>query len=147
MMVRIVLTLITLAIGVIAVVAQQDLLTERKAYMKGNNDHHKNLRVMISGEQPYDQAKVDAAFAQWAATAQKFPGFFPDDTKGAENTRALARIWETRDDFNAKVAFFTQAVAENRDKIKSLDDLKANFSNINKACDGCHELYRAPPRR
>ena len=143
---RAVLAIAALAIGMTAVVAQ-DLLAERKTYMRGNNTHHRNLRVIVSGEQPYDQAKVDAAFAQWAETAQKFPGFFPDDTKSAENTRALPRIWETRDDFNAKVASFAKAVAENRDKIKNLDDLKANFPVINKTCDDCHELYRAPARR
>jgi cytochrome c556 len=29
---------------------------------------------MMRGQAPFDAAKVDAAFAQWADTAQKLPG-------------------------------------------------------------------------
>jgi drug/metabolite transporter (DMT)-like permease len=35
---------------------------------------------MMRGQAPFDAAKVDAAFAQWADTAQKLPGLSFDYT-------------------------------------------------------------------
>ena len=58
--------------------------------MKGNNDNAKIVVGMIRGQAPFDAAKVDAAFAQWAETAQKLPGLFPDNSKTGEKTRAAA---------------------------------------------------------
>jgi cytochrome c556 len=143
MIIRSVLAITALAIGASAVVAQIDPIAARKALMKGNNDNARNLVLMIRGEQPFDQAKVGAAFAQWGETAQKLPALFPDNSKTGGNTRATAKIWETRSDFNAKIADFAKASADNKDKVKNPDDLKVALPIVSKACDGCHEQYRA----
>src|SRR5262249_43675485 len=115
-----------------------------KALMKGNNDNAKIAVQMMRGQAPFDPAKVDAAFAQWAETAQKLPGLFPEDSKTGEKTRATPKIWVTKSDFDAKAADFGKAVAENRDKAKaSLEGLKAAIPVVGKACDNCHEDYRS----
>ncbi|WP_309662128.1 cytochrome c [Sphingomonas sp.] len=144
---RIVLAAALAALGVTAVLAQSNPIAARKALMKGNNDNASNLVKMTRGEQPYDAAKVNAAFAQWADTAQKLPSLFPDNSKEGDQTRATAKIWETRSDFDAKVAAFAKAVADNRDKAKNVDDLKIALGAVGKACDGCHEQYRKPAQR
>lgn len=142
MIVRSVLALAALAIGVTAVVAQSDPIAARKALMKSNNDNARNLVQMIRGEQPFDEVKVRAAFAQWTETAQKLPALFPDNSKTGENTRATPKIWETRADFDAKIAAFAKSTADSRDKAKNLEELKIALPAVSKACDGCHEQYR-----
>src|SRR5581483_5548713 len=138
---------LVVAFGATAVVAQSDAIAARKELMKENDKNAKVVIAMVRGRQPFDPAKVDAAFAQWAETAQKFPGLFPDNSKAGGKTRALPKIWQAKADFDAKAAAFGKAVAENRDKAKaSLDGLKAAIPVVGNTCDSCHELYRRPER-
>jgi cytochrome c556 len=101
---------------------------------------------MMRGDTPYDAAKVNAAFAQWAETAQKFGNLFPEDSKTGGPTRATPKVWQTRGDFNEKIAVFAKAVADNRDKAKTVDELKVAVAAVGKTCDGCHEQYRGRSR-
>ena len=146
-MLRTILAIIAVAVGVSAVIAQTDPIATRKALMKKNNEHDRNLRQMVRGEAPLDATKVNEAFAQWGDTARQLPNLFPDDSKTGQDTRALPRIWETRSDFDAKIAALAKAVADNRDKAKTLDELKVAFPNVNNACNNCHESYRRPQQR
>ncbi len=136
---------IIVAVATSAVIAQSDPIAMRKSLMKENNDHARTMVQTIRGQLPFDAGKVDAAFVQWADTAQKLPGLFPDNSKTGQKTRATPKIWQTKSDFDAKAAEFGKAVADNRDKGKaSLDGLKAAIGTVGKACDNCHEDYRAP---
>jgi cytochrome c556 len=142
-----------LAFGVIGgliggpVIAQQDPIATRKNLMKQNNDHARSLVQMIRGQAPFDAAKVDEAFGQWADTAKKLPGLFPDNSKTGEETRASPNIWQNKADFDAHAAAFGKAVADNRDKAKaSLDGLKAAIGPVGGACDNCHKDYRLSRR-
>src|SRR5215207_5072651 len=143
-MLRTILAIIAVAVGVSAVVAQTDPIATRKALMKKNNEHDRNLRQMVRGEAPLDATKVNEAFAQWGDTARQLPNLFPDNSKTGQDTRALPKIWETRSDFEAKIAAFGKAVADNKDKAKTLDELKVAFPIVNNACNNCHESYRRP---
>jgi cytochrome c556 len=136
-----------IALGTGAVIAQSDPIAARKELMKHNNDGARVLVAMMRGTAPYDAAKVDPVFSQWAETAQKLPGLFPDNSKTGEETRASPKIWENKADFAAKSAAFGKAVAENRDKAKqSLDGLKAAVGVVGDACDDCHKDYRLSRR-
>lgn len=146
-MVRSMVAVAAVAIGITSVMAQSDALSQRKALMKGNGQHIATVNKMAKGEEPYDQAKVDAAFAQWAETAQKAPGLFPEPPKPGEDTRALPKIWESKSDFEAKMAAFGKVVADNRDKAKSVDEVKVIVPLIGKTCGDCHEPYRKPAPR
>ena len=142
---RLVMALATLvvAFGVTSVIAQQDPITARKALMKANNENARSMVQMSRGQTPFDAAAVDAAFAQWADTAQKFAGLFPDNSKTGGETRASPKIWQNKKDFEEKTTAFGKAVADNRDKAKqSLDGLKAAIPVVGKTCDNCHEDYR-----
>jgi cytochrome c556 len=137
------LAVILVATGVGAVVAQSDPIATRMSLMKENDQNAIVVVRMMRGLAPFDAAKVDAAFAQWADTARKFPGLFPDNSKTGQNTRAAPKIWMTRADFDAKAAVLGRAVAENREKAKSsLDGLRAAIPAVGKACDACHKDYR-----
>jgi cytochrome c556 len=115
--------------------------------MKGNIENALALNKMVRGENPFDAAKVNAAFAQWEETAQKIPNLFPEPPKAGQETRALPKIWENKADFEAKIAAFAKAVADNKDKAKTLDELKVAFPSVNTACNNCHEPYRKPQQR
>jgi cytochrome c556 len=130
-------------LGAGAVVAQTDPIAARMALMKGNNDNAIVVVQMVKGQSAFDARKVDAAFAQWAETAQKLPGLFPDNSKTGQKTRAAPKIWMTKADFDAKAAEFAKVVAGNRDKAKaSLDGLRAAVPVVADACDNCHKDYR-----
>jgi cytochrome c556 len=146
-MIRTVLTVVVMAIGVSAVVAQTDPIATRKGLMKKNNENDRNVRQMVRGEAPFDVAKVNQAFAQWADTARHLPNLFPDDSKTGQDTRALPKIWETRSEFDSKIAALAKAVADNTEKAKTLEGLQVAYPEVNKACDNCHETYRRPSQR
>ena len=145
MVCRIVLAVFMISLNAGVIMAQSDPIAARKALMKGNNDNARIAIQMMRGQQPFDAAKVEAAFVQWAETAQKLPSLFPEDSKTGEKTRATPKIWQNKKDFDEKAAAFAKSVAENRDKAKSsLDGLKAAIPVVGKACDNCHEDYRLP---
>jgi cytochrome c556 len=126
-----------------AVIAQSDPIATRKAMMKQNNDNAIAMVKMMRGLAPFDPARIDAAFAQWTDTAEKFPGLFPDNSKMGGKTRASSKVWLNKKDFDAKAAAFGKAVADNRDKAKtSANALRAAIPAIGEACDDCHKDYR-----
>ena len=137
------LAAVVVVLGSDAVIAQSDPIATRMALMKANDDNARVVVQIMRGQAPFDAAKVDTAFAQWADTAQKLPGLFPDNSKTGQKTRASSKIWVTKVDFDAKAAEFGKAVAENRDKAKtSLDGLRAAIPVVGNACDSCHKDYR-----
>ncbi len=111
--------------------------------MKANNDGARVAIQMSRGQVPFDAAKVDAVFQQWADTAAKLPGLFPDNSKTGSNTHAAPKIWQAKADFDAKAAAFGKAVADTRASAKaSADGLKAAIPVVGKGCDNCHADYR-----
>ena len=134
-----------LLLGVSAVVAQQDAVKEAQTVMKGNGKNAGALAAMIKGEKPYDQAAVDAAFAQYADTAKKLPTLFPASVKGAKfegDYSPSPKIWDDKAGYDARIAAFEKAVMETKPKIKDLDTLKASYPAVGKECRDCHETYR-----
>jgi cytochrome c556 len=127
-------------------IAQQDVVKQTQADMKGNGKALGGvLTPMVKGEKPYDQAAVDAALKALDDTAKKLPTMFPESTKGLKpegDYSASPKIWEDKAGFDAKIASFAKVVAEAKPKIKDLDSLKANFPAVGKECGGCHETFR-----
>jgi cytochrome c556 len=144
-MIRTVVVVGTLLLGVGAVAAQQDIVNQAQAQMKGNGKNAGALAAMVKGEKPYDQATVDAAFAQFEDTVKKFPTLFPDGAKGLKpegDYSASAKVWDDKAGFAAKIADFSKAVTEAKASVKDLDTLKTGLPAIGKSCGGCHETYR-----
>jgi len=143
MFARTILAGLAVVISVGDLMDPQDPEKTREELMKKNNDHAKAVVQMMRGQAPFDAAAVDAAFKQWADTAQKLPGLFPDNSKTGGDNRASPKIWVNKMDFDAKAAAFAKAVAENHDKAESsLDGLKAAIPVVGKTCDDCHKEYR-----
>lgn len=136
---------LTLCVG--AVLAQSDPVKEREDLMKGNQKGADLVVAMMQGKAPYDAKVVDTAFQQWADTAQKLPGLFPEGSKTGGDNRASPKIWVNKKDFDEKSAAFAKAVADNRAKaIGSLDGLRAAIPAVGNGCDNCHKEYRLSRR-
>jgi cytochrome c556 len=145
LMIRSVVVVGTLLLGVGAVWAQQDVVNQVQTLMKGNGKNAGALAAMVKGEKPYDQAAVDAAFAQFDDTAKKLPTLFPDSAKGMKpdgDYSSSPKIWEDKAGFAAKISDFATAVSQGKASIKDLDTLKAAMPAVGKSCGGCHETYR-----
>jgi cytochrome c556 len=143
MLIRTAFAVGAVVIGITAAFAQQDLIAQRKALMKGNGQQAGIVTRMVRGEEPFDAAKVQTAFAQWAETAQKFPALFADNSKTGD-TRALPAVWDKRSEFIAAAAKFGKDVADYKDKVSTLDGLKAAMPVIGKNCGDCHQAFRRP---
>lgn len=134
-----------LAIGLGAVMAEQDQVKQTQSVMKGNDKNAGALVAMVKGKTPYDQATVDAALAQFEETAKKLPTLFPASLKGKTfdgKYQPSAKIWQDPADFNKHIESFGKAIEESKGKIKDLATLKAALPVIGDQCDGCHKTYR-----
>src|ERR1700688_4604182 len=142
MIIRTVLAGAVLAIGITAIIAQEDPIKARKALMKENGDQAKIGAGMAKGEQPFDLAKAKAIFAQFSDAAAKMPSLFPDNSKTGGDTEALPKIWESMDDFKAKFVKFGLDAKAAESSVADLDSFKVAFTAVGKNCGGCHETYR-----
>ncbi len=146
-MIRTIVVMAAVAIGIGGVAAQSDVISERKALMKKNAQHAKGMNGMIKGETPFDAAAAAAAFTQWGETAAAMPKLFPDNSKTGGETRALPKIWEDSAGWNAQIAGFAKAAAAGKAKATSLEGLKETMPAVSKACNDCHEGYRAAQKK
>jgi cytochrome c556 len=151
---KIVLAAACLSIAVLAapysVALAQDaeaVIKARQAHMRLTSFNLGPLGAMAKGEMPYDAAVAAAAAGNLAAIAALdqsriwAPGTGRPD---AENTRALAAIWENPDDFASKIEGLRTATATMAEAAGTgLDALRAAMGGVGKACSACHETYRA----
>jgi cytochrome c556 len=142
MIIRTVLAVAALAVGVTAVVAQQDPIAARKALMKANGQQAGIGGKMAKGEEPFALDKAKKIFATYQDSAAKAPALFPDNSKTGGDTAALPAIWEKKDDFNAKLTKFGADAKAAEAAVKDLDTFKAQYAEVQKNCGGCHQSYR-----
>jgi cytochrome c556 len=142
-MIRIVLVAAAMAVGATAVVAQGDVIAERKALMKRSGEQARAGAQMVRGEAPYDQAKAQAVLANFADKANKLPNLFPATSRTGE-TRALPAIWEKPTEFKAAVDKFGADVKAAQANTKDLDSFKTSFAAVGRNCGTCHEAFRRP---
>jgi cytochrome c556 len=139
-MIRIALVVVAILFDVSVVASQQDPVKTRVDLMKQNDQHLKTLGRMARGQDPFDAAKVNEAFAQWGDTAQKLPALFPTAT--GDNKRSSPKVWQDKADFQAKIADFAKVIADSKGKAQDQAGLKAAFPLIANSCDNCHDTYR-----
>ncbi len=142
-MIRILSAFAAVALGATAVMAQNLApIKERQEIMKKSDDDLKLLTKMTKGEAPYDAAKVTAAYAGMADHYPKVKTLFPDDSKTGEKTRASAKVWENRADFDAKLADLIKVAGDAKAKATTEASFKEIHPAVVKACDNCHADYR-----
>ena len=139
-MIRTVLAVAAVALGVTAVVAQQDPIAARKAIMKANGQQAQLGNKMAKGEEPFTVDKGKKVFATFQDVA-KAHALFPDTSKSGD-TAALPAIWENKADFEARLTKLANDAKAAEAQVKDLDSFKAQFTEVTKNCGGCHQTYR-----
>ncbi|QYJ80540.1 c-type cytochrome [Shewanella acanthi] len=102
-----------------------------------------DMGAMMKGKKPFDAATFAMRATNVAALSHiPFEGFIDGSDKG--ETEALAKIWQDRADFDAKMKTFQEnaailaTVAQKGDQA----ELKQAFMNTGKSCKGCHDVYK-----
>ena len=112
----------------------------REELMKSQGMNIGILAKMAKGEEPYDQAKAEAAKAVLLEDAGKIEATFKEQGAADPASEAKPEIWTNWDDFVAKAnALNTAATALD---VASVDTLKAGMGAIGGACKDCHTTYR-----
>lgn len=143
-MIRALIAVVAVTAGIGAVVAQ-DLAADRKTVMRASGKNMVALSKMVRGDDPYNQATVDAALAQFDDKAKRLNSLFPESAKASvagSGFSASPKIWENKAGWEAEIAKFGAAVTKAKASVKDLDTLKAAQPEINAVCNSCHETYR-----
>ena len=130
-----------LAVGVSAVLAQSNPISERRDTMKAVGAATRDGAAIAKGEVAFDAAKAQAIFKTYADAAKKMPTLFPDSSKTGGETTAAPKIWEDQAGFKAAFAKFETDAAAGA-TVASLDGFRTAFGAATKNCGACHEVYR-----
>ena len=125
-----------------SVMAQGDVIAQRKALMKALGDSGRAPAAMLKGE-PFALAPVQAALKAMQDTGRQAPALFPDNSKTGGETAALPKIWESKADFNARFAKMEKEATDAMSTIKDEASFKAVYPGLLRNCGGCHTDYRA----
>jgi cytochrome c556 len=139
---RALIVAIILSAGIGAVLADADVIAQRRALMKSNGDAAKTLAGMLKGA-PFDLAAAQASLKTFADVSAKMPALFPENSKTGGGTAALPAIWENKSDFSARFAAFGKDAAAAQAAVADEASFKANVPKVFQNCGGCHEKYRA----
>jgi cytochrome c556 len=146
---RMVLTIMTLVLGLSVAMAQEDPIKARKDLMKDNGEAAKTAAAMMKGEKPFDLSEARKIFATFEDAAAKMPNLYPDSSKSeagspaADDFSPSPKVWENMADFKARFAKFGEDAKAAGASVKDLDSFKAAIGNIGKNdCGGCHQTYR-----
>ena len=132
--------------GASVVLAQGDVITQRRDLMKANGEVTRTGTQMVKGEVPFDLTKAKQILQTYANAADKMHTYFPENSKTGGETRAAPKIWENQAEFRKRFDDWGADIKKASAQVKDLGSFKEAFSNITKACDGCHEAYRLPRR-
>jgi cytochrome c556 len=141
-MIRSILVGAALAIGATAVVAQGDVIAQRRDIMKANGAATRTGNQMVKGEVPFDLAKAKEILQTYANAADKMHTYFPDNSKTGGETTASPRIWENQAEFRKRFDDWAADIKKASAQTKDLDSFKEAFGTLTKACGGCHETFR-----
>jgi cytochrome c556 len=141
MTIRTVLAIVVAAVGVTAVAAQQNPIEARKAIMKANGQQAAVGAKMAKGEEPFSLEKAKTIFVTYQKVAEAHV-LWPDNSKTGGETASLPAIWENKADFNAKLAKMAADAKAAEATVTDLDSFKAQYTEVQKNCGGCHQTYR-----
>jgi cytochrome c556 len=121
------------------------VMHERHEGMETIGKTAKAIKRALDADTP-DLAAVRAGAAQIADLSRKASGWFPAGTgPDLGKTGAKPEIWQTPDDFIAKLHNFQGAAKAFNAAAMSGDvaATKAKFGDLGQTCKACHDKYRA----
>jgi cytochrome c556 len=121
------------------------IMHERHEGMESIGKAFKALHREFDSSSPFAPT-VKASASQVAALSRKASGWFPAGTgPDVGKTGAKPEIWQTPQDFTAKLSAFQKAAlafnaaAANGD----LNAAKARYADLGGTCKACHDKYRS----
>lgn len=141
-MIRTFVVAASLALGVTAVVAQGDVIAQRKEAMKGVGEATKPVGAMMKGEMAFDLAAAQKALMTYQAVAKDYDKFFTDTSKTGGETTAAPKIWEDRAGFRKLLDKLSADSAAAATAIKDEASFKAEMGKVLGNCKACHDDYR-----
>lgn len=134
---------LAIALSAGAALAQGDVIAQRKAAMKAIGDGNRGPAAMLRGEAAFDRAAVLAQLKVIADSATRSLALYPETSKTGGDTAALAKVWDSRADFDAKIKKLADDASAAQAKITDEASFKQEFPALLKSCGGCHNDYRA----
>jgi cytochrome c556 len=123
----------------------ETLVQERQAKMKLQGKYLYSIIPMANGKIPYDANIVARNAGFLAALEQMAWDTFDPRTEGVKPTRALPEIYKDPATFKAKQDALQAEIAKFQSAVKSGNEasIKAAINDTNKACNSCHDTFRA----
>jgi len=143
---RVVVTAAVLALGISAVMAQQEIAVQQDDLMRAQaRNLYGTMLKTVKGEIKYDQAAIDKALVELEESVAKIAKTFEinpkEDVKDA-TYGSSQKIWQNKADFDAKIPPVAKAIADLKGKIKDVASLKVAYETLNTECNKCHDTYR-----
>jgi len=139
---------VVIALGVLAPVtvgAQEasPVVEYRKSLMQSFRTHMGGVRSALGEAAPVGHAEHHAV--SFERMAQALANVFPEGSAGP-GSRALAVIWEDRDDFMNKVTDIQTATARlvTASRTGDTEAIGDALRGVQGTCSGCHQTYRGP---
>jgi cytochrome c556 len=143
---RVVVTAAVLALGISAVMAQQEIAVQQDNLMRAQARNLYGVMLKtVKGELKYDQAAIDKALVELEESVGKIAKTFEinpkEDVKDA-TYGSSQKIWQNKADFDSRIPPVAKAIADLKGKIKDAATLKVAYETLNTECNKCHETYR-----
>ncbi len=123
----------------------QAIIEARQAQLKKVGSAFKTINDQLKSGNP-DLAAIQAAAASVPVETATMADWFPEGTgpEAGVETEALPVIWETRADFEQKIADFQAAAAQLASVAEGGDvaAIGAAFGATGGTCKACHDNYR-----
>jgi len=116
----------------------------RKANQQVVNFHMRDLAAAVKGQRKLEAAEITRIASVIATLAPNFATGFPAGTDQGE-TRARPEIWSQPDKFKQAMDRYIAESAKMAEAAKSgnADNMRTQFGTLAKACDTCHDDFRA----
>jgi cytochrome c556 len=144
-MIRQIMVAVGLTIVSAGVIAQTDVIAERRAIMRGNGAAARTGMQMIRGETPFDVAKAMEVFTGIQNGMTRFPNLFPENSRTGGDTKAAPKIWEDTAGFRAAAAKIVQEAQAASATATDLASFQGGFQRVTANCNSCHQTYRINP--
>lgn len=114
---------------------------ERQVAMKAVAAAMKDGSGFVSGQTPWDAAKVKAVMGGLAANGKKLQGLYPAGSGADPKSEAAPAIWTNKADFTKRLAEMSTLAAAAA-KAPNAEAFKPAFAKVGATCKSCHDIYR-----
>ena len=122
----------------------EDAILYRQGIMKAQRWNLTPIALMIQGKMPYDQAVLLAKAQRLNALASMTGDGFVAGSEAGAPTKARPEIWSNAAGFKQAWEGFAAETPKLVAAAQSgnMDQIKAAFGPVVKACDNCHDNFR-----